>query len=169
MKKFLSLILVILGIGFLISCVGKINLDKPISNDNKTTVDNSTDNDVELDPGVQLYSHNIRIYYDPDSYPDYLNYTEQIETFDFSFNLISESSQPISFYNQLYEVYSNCDFVSIDSFDGTIICNSVEYNVTGIEFYEVGIAVLVNNTNVQINLDSLDHSYYISDSVSLYE
>lgn len=179
MKLIIKIFLLIICLGLLISCANNVDLSKIFNedkttqttntNNHSTTLDNNTTNNDITEPSNQLYSHNIRIYYDSNSYPDFPDYTEQIETFDFSFKLISESSQSISSYDQLYEVSSNGDFVSIDSFDGTIIYNSVEYNVTGIKLYEAGIAVLVNNTNNQINLDSLDHSYYIFDSVSLYE
>ena len=174
MKKILSLILAILGIGLLISCVGKIDLDKPISNDNNhtttdnnSTVDNNTP-DSYPDSNVQLYSHNVRVLYTPATY-DGEDYSNQVETFDFSFRFVIRFSEEVSGPTDLYN-YSS-DWLFIDSFDGTITFESVEYNVTGIDCYRQALAVVFNYNGEDEGyvLDSSNHYYGVWDTVSLYE
>lgn len=189
MKKIISLILAILGVGLLISCVNNkgffsINNDNNNTSDNVTTKDNSTTNnhittdnnstvdnnttDSDPDSNVQLYSHNVRVFYTSTT-NDGEDYSDQILTFDFSFRFIIRFSEEVNGPIDLYN-YSS-EWLSIDSFDGTITYNSVLYNVTGIRCHEVGLTVCINHNgnDIDINLDSLDNSYSIFDSVSLYE
>ena len=70
MKKILSLILMIIGVGLLLSCVGKFDFDKlnDTTHDNQTTEDNTTT--IE-EPDE--YLHSITIYYDGENYNEDIN------------------------------------------------------------------------------------------------
>lgn len=188
MKNFIKIILLFFCLGIVVSCGRYINKssnnDNNNTSDNVTTKDNSTTNnhittdinstvdnnttDSEPDSNVQLYSHNVRVYYTPATYNG-KDYSDQIKTFDFSFRFIISFSEEVDGPTDLYNYSSK--WLSIDSFGGTITYNSVQYNVTGIRCHEVGLTVCINHNgnDIDINLDSLDHSYYIFDSVSLYE
>lgn len=188
MKNFIKIILLFFCLGIVVSCGRYINKssnnDNNNTSDNVTTKDNSTTNnhittdinstvdnnttDSDPDSNVQLYSHNVRVYYTPATYNG-KDYSDQIKTFDFSFRFIISFSQEVDGPDLLYN-YSY-DWLSIDSFDGTITYNSVEYNVTGIRCYRDYLSVVINynGEDLYINLDSSNHYYGVLDTVSLYE
>lgn len=166
MKKIIILILMIIGVGLLLSCVGKFDFDKlnDTTHDNQTTEDNNTTTIDEPDE----YLHSIRIYYDGE------NYNEDINNFDFSFEISSESSNEINTYELLENYYPLHGGDQLFPATGIVYLASIgevevkQFAYESHTFY-IGYNELINYywRRAYVSLASDNNSFTIIDTVSL--
>ncbi len=157
MKKIISLILAILGIGLLVSCVGKIDLDKPISNDNThTTIDNQTIIDDSNEFHDYSYKHEIQLLESRYSTSKFIDYKVCVR-FDFYSN-IETNVESLDELKALFDEELNLKQLSSITINLDDNSNKYDYyNNVSSDIYSLSY----DGENISINFDGF--SYQIVD------